>query len=304
MCNFLFRIVLVLALLFVNGCATTSDTVYPPFTNDLKFNASRARELAEIAENKVRQEWSKLTWTKAGDGITLIGTLNGSGSDRRLVVRKGALNEYYGEASEKSGSNFGCDYTFGSDKSKGYIGKHCGENKAGLLEGWVTYQQTGRIVFLESHRGKMNGPALACECRGPDCVEVANCIDQWYSQDILTQSRERNFAPPVNFSSPLTGGQLSPFMIIPRSVPGDRGRYYLMEARKNGSLIETLHKRVGVDAVDYTRTEINCRTLLIREIGTDGESPLRIRERPTQWYELVKGSSKSDLTEFACKLRL
>lgn len=49
--------------------------------------------------------------------------------------------------------------------------------------------------------------------------------------------------------------------LIPRSVPGDKGKYYLIEKKKQGDVIATLHKRVGVETVDYTRLETNCKTM-------------------------------------------
>lgn len=88
---------------------------------------------------------------------------------------------------------------------------------------------------------------------------------------------------------------------IPRSVAGDKGKYYLLEAKRIGDIVDALHKRVGVDSVGYTRTEINCKTMLIRDIGYSEVSPTQIKENPSKWYELVQGSSKSDLANFVCK---
>ena len=88
---------------------------------------------------------------------------------------------------------------------------------------------------------------------------------------------------------------------IPRSVPGDKGKYFLLEKKKTGNVVRALHKRVGVDSVGYTLTEINCSTMLIRELGYSEESPSAIKEKPSKWFELVSGSSKSDLANFVCK---
>lgn len=88
---------------------------------------------------------------------------------------------------------------------------------------------------------------------------------------------------------------------IPRSVPGDKGRYYLLEAKKEGDVIKTVHKRVGVDATGWTRCEINCKTRKIRDIGYSEEGPNAIKSDPTKWYDLVAGSSKSDLVNFVCR---
>ncbi|CRX64683.1 hypothetical protein [Acinetobacter baumannii] len=35
--------------------------------------------------------------------------------------------------------------------------------------------------------------------------------------------------------------------LIPRSVQGDKGKYYLIEKKKQGDIIITLHKRIGVE---------------------------------------------------------
>lgn len=87
---------------------------------------------------------------------------------------------------------------------------------------------------------------------------------------------------------------------IPRSVVGDKGKYFLLELKKNGSIVRILHKRVGVDSIGYTKTETNCETMQMRDLGYSEESPSAIKENPTEWFELVPGSSKSDLANFVC----
>jgi len=88
---------------------------------------------------------------------------------------------------------------------------------------------------------------------------------------------------------------------IPRSTAGDKGRYFLLESKKSGNIVRALHKRVGVDSVGYTRTETNCKTMQMRELGYSEEWPAAIKEKPTEWFGLVPGSSKSDLAKFICK---
>lgn len=88
--------------------------------------------------------------------------------------------------------------------------------------------------------------------------------------------------------------------MIPRSVPGDKGQYFLLDAKKTGDIITTLHKRIGVDSVGWTKCEINCQTRLMREIGYSEEGPKAIKSNPTKWFELIDGSSKSDLVNFVC----
>lgn len=88
---------------------------------------------------------------------------------------------------------------------------------------------------------------------------------------------------------------------IPRSVVGDKGNYFLLEKHKTGSVVRAVHKRVGVDTVDYTITETDCSTMSMREIGYSSKSATAIKENPTKWFELVPGSSKSDLANFVCR---
>jgi hypothetical protein len=88
---------------------------------------------------------------------------------------------------------------------------------------------------------------------------------------------------------------------IPRSMAGEKGKYFLLEKKKSGSIVRALHKRVGVDSTGYTLTETNCTTMQMRELGYSEDSPSAIKETPTKWFELVPGSSKSDLANFVCK---
>ena len=89
-------------------------------------------------------------------------------------------------------------------------------------------------------------------------------------------------------------------ILIPRSMPGDKGQYFLLEESRKGNIIRALHKRVGVDTIGYTITETNCKTMKMREIGYSEESPQQIEEDPTKWFDLIPGSSKSDLANFVC----
>ncbi len=88
---------------------------------------------------------------------------------------------------------------------------------------------------------------------------------------------------------------------IPRSVAGDKGSYFLLEKRTNKNIVRALHKRVGVDSVGYTITETNCTTMQMRELGYSEQSPSAIKEKPTKWFDLIPGSSKSDLASFVCR---
>lgn len=89
--------------------------------------------------------------------------------------------------------------------------------------------------------------------------------------------------------------------LIPRSAPGDKGKYYLIESKKTGDVVQAIHKRVGVDSVGFTKTETNCKTRQMRELGYGEDSINNINKSPTKWFDLVPGSSKSDLAAFVCK---
>jgi hypothetical protein len=88
---------------------------------------------------------------------------------------------------------------------------------------------------------------------------------------------------------------------ILRSMPGDKGSYFLLSQDRTGDVVRTLHKRVGVSEVGFTRAEVNCRTRLMRELGYGEGAPEAIKTAPTKWFELIPGSSKSDLARFVCK---
>ncbi len=87
---------------------------------------------------------------------------------------------------------------------------------------------------------------------------------------------------------------------IPRSMP-DKGRYYLLESSRSGNIISAVHKRVGPSGVGYTKTETNCALAKMREIGYSEEGSEKIKSNPSQWFDLVQGSSKYDLFRFVCK---
>ncbi|MBX7135793.1 MAG: hypothetical protein K1X67_24260 [Fimbriimonadaceae bacterium] len=93
-----------------------------------------------------------------------------------------------------------------------------------------------------------------------------------------------------------------PEVRIPRSMAGDKGKYYLLEKKSVGAVLQVVHKRVGVESIDYSRTEINCKTRQYRELGYSSESVAALKAVPgSKWTDLVSGSSKSDLVAFACK---
>ena len=88
---------------------------------------------------------------------------------------------------------------------------------------------------------------------------------------------------------------------IPRSMAGEKGKYFLLEAKAEAGIVKALHKRVGPSGPGFTRTEINCKAMRIRDMGYSEDSAVAIKITPGKWYELVPGSSKSDLVNFVCK---
>ncbi|CUI36154.1 hypothetical protein [Achromobacter xylosoxidans] len=88
---------------------------------------------------------------------------------------------------------------------------------------------------------------------------------------------------------------------IPRSVQGDKGKYYLLERTTNGGIITAVSRRDGVDSVVFTRTETNCKAGKMRVLGESETSIKDINNNSTRWFDLVPGSSKSDLFNYLCK---
>jgi hypothetical protein len=90
--------------------------------------------------------------------------------------------------------------------------------------------------------------------------------------------------------------------LIPRTTTGDKGKYFLLDAKKNKNIIQVTHKRVGVYETVYSISEIDCKRMLIRGIGESYESISNIKSNSSsKWINLVDGSSKSDLVHFVCK---
>ena len=87
---------------------------------------------------------------------------------------------------------------------------------------------------------------------------------------------------------------------IPRSVGGDKGSYFLLKRKKVGGIVQTLHKRTGPSGTNFTKTEINCSSRKMRVVGEADEELKNMKNSPTKWFDLVEGSSKSDLFHFVC----
>ncbi|MDB5509299.1 MAG: hypothetical protein JWL93_1768 [Hyphomicrobiales bacterium] len=101
----------------------------------------------------------------------------------------------------------------------------------------------------------------------------------------------------------LSGNALAFELRIPRSQPGDKGAYFLLDHQRKGDFVTSLHRRDGPSGTGFSRTEINCASMKIRDLGYSEESPSKMKISQGPWYELVAGSSKSDLARFACGLQ-
>jgi hypothetical protein len=101
--------------------------------------------------------------------------------------------------------------------------------------------------------------------------------------------------------SAISFGATASEVSIPRSVAGDKGKYFLLESKKIGEIIRAVHKRVGPGSVGYTKTETNCETMQMRELGYSEDSAQAIVVSSTKWFDLVPGSSKADLAKFLCQ---
>lgn len=89
--------------------------------------------------------------------------------------------------------------------------------------------------------------------------------------------------------------------LIPRSMSGDKGTYYLLEAKQSGGIVRAIHKRSGPSGTGYSKTETNCTTMKMRDLGYSEESPQAIKDSPSEWFDLVPGSSKADVARFVCR---
>jgi len=119
---------------------------------------------------------------------------------------------------------------------------------------------------------------------------------------LLVACSDNSSSDTSNASKPIAEKQMQveEGTLIPRSDLGDKGKYYLLKKEKNGDIVTTLHKRIGIDSVGYTLMNLNCKTGMVQELGYSEISPESIIQQPTDWYELISGSSKSDLYKFVC----
>jgi hypothetical protein len=88
---------------------------------------------------------------------------------------------------------------------------------------------------------------------------------------------------------------------IPRSATGDKGSYYLVSKATKGSFVTSIHKRIGPGSIIFTRLQTDCDRHLQRMMGVGYEGLTSIKNEPTEWYDLIPGSSKNDVADFVCK---
>lgn len=86
----------------------------------------------------------------------------------------------------------------------------------------------------------------------------------------------------------------------------DMGRYFLVYLEKSASNFIVITSRIGVESSGYTKMEINCSQLNYRELAyTEGHiEQFELKEdKPTNWIDIVPGSSKSDTVHYVCGTR-
>ena len=129
-------------------------------------------------------------------------------------------------------------------------------------------------------------------------IALVAWIGGWDStpRSSVTEDPPARAAPRLSDSYVAAPGETE----MQRSMPGDKGRYFLLSMVRTNDVVRSLHKRVGVDSVVFSLVESNCATRRYRDIGYSEVGPDTIAERPSKWTELFEGSSKSDLWHFVC----
>ena len=107
-----------------------------------------------------------------------------------------------------------------------------------------------------------------------------------------------SFLSAVSASQVVAQPQETP---IPRSSADDRAKYFLLETKKGAATVKTVHKRVSLNGIEYTRAEIDCKTRQVRELGYSAESAAKIQDSPSDWIDIIPGSSKGDLARVVCR---
>lgn len=95
--------------------------------------------------------------------------------------------------------------------------------------------------------------------------------------------------------------------ILYRTEPtasGQPAKYYIIESKKKGNLIEVLSRREGSSGITWIKVQIDCKNKRMRTIAEGYDDFSTFEELPKnqqKWYELYDGSSKSDLFNYICK---
>jgi hypothetical protein len=92
-------------------------------------------------------------------------------------------------------------------------------------------------------------------------------------------------------------------VVYRKASAGDKGTYTLMTAQQTAQgTIVAVGKREGPSGTGWTRTESNCQAGQMREIGYTEKSANSIpTDYQSRWFDLVQGSSKSDLFNYLCR---
>jgi hypothetical protein len=90
---------------------------------------------------------------------------------------------------------------------------------------------------------------------------------------------------------------------IPRNSSGDKGKYFALNITRKDSIVRGVHKRVGIDSVDYDLLEVDCLKRRMRHLGYSdvSASAIKVKSSSSKWFNLVPGSSKNDFAKFVCK---
>lgn len=166
-----------------------------------------------------------------------------------------------------------------------------------------------RISLLQQRASQVS---VSLSKPNPDHQHLTNYVNQGIEQSIgknvtsaalkssSARKTETTVAPSKTDDSSKAVEKSESEVLIPRSVAGDQGKYYLLSSIREGNTITTIHKRVGPDSIGYTKSEINCTNTKYRVLGYSEISVKAIEESAGEWTELIQGSSKSDLVNFVC----
>ena len=88
---------------------------------------------------------------------------------------------------------------------------------------------------------------------------------------------------------------------IPSSKSRDKGKYFLLDLVRDGDIVSATHKRLGKGFNTYTKTETNCASMEMREIGFNDVSAEAIVPAPSRWFAPEAGTIKSDVAKFVCE---